>query len=107
MLKAVCIAAGLMAVTASAAVAETPQSRTIALSGVDFRNPAAVRDLYAKLKTAANAVCDSYAANGRVSAADVACTHQVLGEAVRKVDRPVLTAMYDDGAATRMASNPD
>ena len=106
MLKTLCIAAGLMALAAPAIAADSLQAPTKAVStaSVDFHNSAAVRAFYSRLKTAANMVCDSYSANSRVTQADIACAHRALAEAVRNVDRPLLTAMYENDGATRLAS---
>jgi hypothetical protein len=54
---------------------------------------------------AAQAVCDSYAANSRVTQADVACVDKALARAVRKLDRPQLTAIYEGRASTRLADS--
>jgi len=107
MLKLLC-AAGVclaLATPAGAASAPPPAERTISAAGVDFHDPDAVRDLYARLRAAADAVCDSYAANSRVTQADVACSSQALAAAVRKLDRPALTAFHGGHGPTRWADS--
>ena len=61
MLKSLCIAAGLMALAAPAVAADSlqPAAKAVTTSGVNFHDPAAVREFYKRLKIAAPAVCDS------------------------------------------------
>ena len=82
---------------AGQAFAVTPQEapQEVVNTQVDFRDQASVEALYSKLRRAAASVCDSYSANSRVTQADVACARKVLSDTVRKVDRPILTAMHD------------
>jgi UrcA family protein len=105
MLKLFCAAGAclVMASPANAASAPAPAERAVSTAGVDFRDPAAVRQLYAQLQVAAEAVCDSYAANSRVTQADVACVDKALARVVRKLDRSQLTAIYEGRASTRLA----
>ncbi len=111
MLKTLVVAAGTLALITPALAAPTrsagpqaPDVRTISTAGVDFRDPAAVSAFYRRLRDAAGAVCDSYAANSRVTSQDVACTENALAKAVRELDRPLLTALHDGGAATLLAA---
>jgi UrcA family protein len=83
---------------AGQAFAVTPAAapQWVVKAQVDFRDEASVEALYSKLRRAAASACDSYSANSRVTQADVACAHKVLDDTVRRVDRPLLTAMHDN-----------
>lgn len=71
-----------------------PPSRMVS-TAVDFRDPAAVRDLYGRLAKTAEQVCDSYAAMSRVTAADRACASKALADAVERLNQPAVTALHD------------
>lgn len=75
--------------------AEPGANQSVSVAGVNFANPSDVRDVYARITLAASSACDSYAAKGRVSAADRACADRVVADAVKLLDRPVLTAMHE------------
>lgn len=93
------LAATAAMLIAGPALAETAQdaapTRAVSIRGVDFANKDQVKHIYAKLKGAAAAVCDSGSASPRFSQTDISCTRQVVAEAVKAVNRPVLTAMYN------------
>ncbi len=88
--------AAILSTTAPAFADETADfaSRPVSAAGVDFRDRAAVQAFYARLQGAAEAVCDTYPARGRVSQEDQACVATTLAKTVRKVDRPILSALY-------------
>jgi UrcA family protein len=91
-------AAILIAGPAFAETARTVQdapAQAVSAKGVDFASRAQVKHFYAKLRGAAQAVCDSGSANPRFSATDAACQRQVMAEAVKTMDKPVLTALYN------------
>lgn len=91
---------------ASAATdAVDPPSQTVSTAGVDFHDRAAVESVYVKMTRAAEAVCNSYAANSRVTASDRACASEALAKAVHAVNQPILTALYEgDRRPTRLAA---
>jgi UrcA family protein len=90
-----CIAAGLLACGPALAASEPlPAQRAVSTVGVDFQDPAAAQAFYARLRAAADAVCDGYAVNSRVSQADVACADREVAKAVRTLNAPQLTALY-------------
>jgi UrcA family protein len=98
MLKSLCAVAGaVLALSTPAFAADDAATtvRAVPVAGIDFRDAAAVRQVYAQIQTAARTVCDSYAANSRVTAADVACAEKAVAEAVRSVDRAQLTALHE------------
>jgi UrcA family protein len=92
-------AAFAVALPAQAASPPLPAERTVSAAHVDFGDAAAVDDLYARLKAAAAAVCDGYAANSRVTRDEIVCADRALGDAVRQLNRPALSARYTRGAA--------
>lgn len=78
--------------------ANTPPSQAVVAGHVDFRDTAAVDAFYVKLARTAGQVCDSNSANARIAQADRACAQQALAVAVRKLNRPLLTARYERSA---------
>jgi UrcA family protein len=89
-------AAVLIAVPAFAAEtqAEAP-TKAISTRGVDFSNKEQVRQFYLRLNTAARAVCDAGSPVPRTFAVDAGCVRQVVADAVKAADKPVLTALYN------------
>jgi UrcA family protein len=106
MLKLICAATALLAASTPAVASDlaAPPTQVVSVAGVDFHSAAAVRQVYSQLKMAASSVCDNYAANSRVTQADVACADKAVATAVRTLDRPLLTAMYEGQVPTRLAS---
>lgn len=96
------------ALAESARAAEDAPTQTVSTKGVDFANRAEVKHFYAKLRGAAQAVCDSGSTVARVSATDAACQRQVMAEAVKGVNKPVLTALYNaQGDSSRAFAGND
>jgi UrcA family protein len=89
-------AAVLIAVPALAAEtqAEAP-TKAVSTRGVDFSNKDQVRQFYLRLNTAARAVCDAGSPVPRTFAVDAGCVRQVVADAVKAADKPVLTALYN------------
>ena len=85
---------------AGPALAETARAtdeaptQAVSTRGVDFASRDQVKHFYAKLRGAAQAVCDSGSANPRFSQEDASCVNRVMAEAVKAADKPVLTAVY-------------
>lgn len=108
-MRAVLIAAAGAAslLTAFAGVAqadERPASTRVATAQVDFRDPAAVKALYSRLRSAARDVCASpYVIATQTIDIDRACVDRTVAAAVRDVDRPMLTAMQQQRETTRTA----
>jgi UrcA family protein len=73
-----------------------PPSITVSYSDVAFGNAAGAADVYRKLKSAARKVCGLN--NGRTTLemhiAARECYESALANAVRKIDRPALTAVH-------------
>lgn len=102
---AILIAGPAFAETARA-VDEAP-TQAVSTRGVDFASKDQVKHFYAKLKGAAAAVCDSGSANPRFSMTDASCTRQVVSQAVKTVDKPVLTALYNSAQDNRALAGND
>jgi UrcA family protein len=92
------LAASAALILAGPAFAQTADdqapTQTVSTRNVDFSNKAQVSHFYAKLRGAAQAVCDSGSVNSSFSNADATCVRQVMDSAVRVANKPVLTAMY-------------
>ncbi len=103
------LAASAAILIASPALAETVRAddsaptQSVSTRGVDFANKDQVKHFYAKLKGAAAAVCDSGSANPRFSQADASCTREVVAQAVKAANKPVLTAMYNSAQDSNRA----
>jgi UrcA family protein len=92
----------LMSVDALAGDARTteakgnPPSVTVSYSDVSFGNSADAATVYRQLKNAARKVCGvdngSRSLEMRIAARD--CFDDALADAVRKIDRPTLTALH-------------
>ena len=82
--------------------AEAP-AKAVSTRGVDFSNREQVRQFYVKLHVAAQAVCDSGSPVPRAYATDAGCVRQVVADAVKAADKPVLTALYNSSADSNHA----
>jgi UrcA family protein len=75
---------------------QAPPSITVSYSEVAFGSTAGAAEVYRKLKSAARKVCGVNAGTTtlelRIAARD--CFEQALADAVRKIDRPALTAVH-------------
>jgi len=97
---AVLIAAPALAETAP--VGQDAPSQAVSTRNVDFMRRAEVKRFYAKLRGAAEAVCNTG------SAVDASCQRQVMAEAVKTMDKPLLTALYDaQGDSSRAFAGND
>jgi UrcA family protein len=98
MIKLVLAAAAALTVGAAGqafAAAEVAPTKTVAVSDVDFRDQATTRRAYVRLHRAAATACDSNSANPRIAQADRLCAKKAMAKAVAEVNRPVLTAMFE------------
>ena len=86
----------LLTVDARANEPKNLPSVTVSYSDVAFGNSAGAADVYRKLKVAARQVCGfdqgTRSLELRVAARD--CFEEALADAVRKIDRPTLTALH-------------
>ncbi len=83
-------------------LADQPETRAVSTASVNFTDEAAVKSFYARLRGAAKEVCDSYSTNPVVAQKDRACVNQIMAQAVQKMDRPLLTAMYRSNSASNV-----
>lgn len=73
----------------TARVAQDAPTQVVSTQGVDFMHRAEVKRFYAKLRGATQAVCNSG------SAVDASCQREVMAEAIKTTNKPLLTALYD------------
>jgi len=90
----------LMFATNAGAADRTATASDIAVkySGEQLGNEADAQALYKKLRSAARAVCDDNAGGHRtmeVRNRTEKCVKQVLADAVRKIDQPLLTTVHE------------
>ena len=104
------LAGPALAQTADASnIAEAP-AQAVNVRASDFSSQADVREVYAKLYQAAQTVCDAGGGQGMPHAmsTDIGCVNRAMADAVRAVNKPALTAMYDNtqgqGGASSFAS---
>jgi UrcA family protein len=94
-----CIAAVAASALLSSPIHAGEAMYTVAIAvnsvGLDLRQPAGARTMYARLQSAARIACGN---GGRVGLKPVpnfvSCYEQALGEAVRSVNRPQVTLVY-------------
>ena len=105
---AACLMTAAVAGQASAATTdhntrEASMSR-IEVGQVDFRDADQVRAFHKRLQQAALFVCGSNPEAGRDQrAADRACAEKAMGDAVNNLNRPLLTATYQQAGAPMVA----
>jgi UrcA family protein len=90
----------LLAAGGAGAADRTATSADIAVkfSEVQLTSQAGAESLYKKLRAAARSVCDDNAGGHRtleVRARDQKCVNQVLADAVRRINQPMLTALHE------------
>jgi UrcA family protein len=75
---------------------ENPPSVTVSYSEVAFGDTAGAADVYRKLKRAARKVCGEPLGRQTlaVQIGTRECVEQALADAVRKIDRPMLSAVH-------------
>ena len=94
------LAASAALLIAGPALADTVRAAdgapTLAVStkGVDFSNPAQVKQFYAKLRGAIASVCDA-GSNANFARENAACASAVTAQAIKAADKPMLTALYN------------
>ena len=93
------VTALLLAAGSAGAADRTATSADIAVkySDVELNSEADAEALYKKLRSAARAVCDDNAGGHRtleVRNRAERCTNQVLADAVRRINQPMLTALH-------------
>ena len=71
-------------------------TRVLNFHNVDLNNPAAAQEFYLKLVSAAQHVCDSDSSLPFVLEQDRACVKSTLADAVARLDKPTVTALYND-----------
>ena len=94
------VTAMLLAAGNAGAADRTATSADIAVkfSEVQLNSEADAENLYKKLRSAARAVCDDNAGGHRtleVRTRAEKCVNQVLADAVRRINQPMLTALHE------------
>ena len=87
----------LLTVDARATDSQTnPTSVTVSYSDVAFGTSAGAADVYRKLKAAARKACGEYAGSRtlEMQIATRDCVDAALADAVRRIDRPKLSALH-------------
>jgi UrcA family protein len=91
------LAASAALLIAAPAFAETAAQdapvQAVSAKGVNFANREQARRFYVKLQVAAASVCN----------ADASCAREVMAQAVKAADKPVLTALYNAGGDSSRA----
>jgi UrcA family protein len=98
------VTAMLLAAGNAGAADRTATSADIAVkfSEVQLNSEADAEILYKKLRSAARTVCDDNAGGHRtleVRTRAEKCVNQVLADAVRRIDKPMLTALHETRTA--------
>jgi len=96
--------AAASALMGGSALAET-QAVKVDAGRTDFADRAQVRQLYARLTTAALRVCQTEDDKLYGAKPDKACVDATVAEAVKHVDQPRLTAMLPGSRATLTATD--
>jgi UrcA family protein len=98
------VTAMLLSAANAGAADRTATSADIAVkfSEVQLDSEADAENLYKKLRSAARTVCDDNAGGHRtleVRTRAEKCVNQVLADAVRRIDKPMLTALHETRTA--------
>jgi UrcA family protein len=104
MMFAAAAVAALLGGQAFAADAST--SVAVNTQGVNYNDRAAVQQLYTRINVAAVKACETPSQNRYIRQADQSCVDKAVADAVRKTDRPLLTAAYQGAVSSNaMATN--
>jgi len=107
MTKIIFAAAACAALMSGSAMAEQVQTAFVSAKGVDFNDRAQVQALYAKIEAAARQACSLNSPNPALAAPEQDCVRSALADTVQRLDRPVLTAVYDRAATQRALATND
>ncbi|HTI67951.1 MAG TPA: UrcA family protein [Caulobacteraceae bacterium] len=100
---ATCLLAGAVAGQVQAADRDASAERLV-VGNVDFRDAGQVRAFHKRLQQAALFVCGvSSEADREQREADRACAEKAVRDAVNSLDRPLLTATYQQAGAPMIA----
>jgi UrcA family protein len=80
---------------AATPVADQPQTVLLTPGRVDFADAGQVQTLYTRINAAARNACSLRSADALQAIPDRGCIDRAVAEAVRRLDRPVLTAAYE------------
>ncbi len=97
--------AAAVALLASSAFAGESKSVAVSTVGTDFHNRVEVQSFYSRISLAAQDACRIDSTNKYVASSDTDCVRRAISDAVKSADRPLLTAIYQNGNLTALASN--
>jgi UrcA family protein len=104
-LGAAIAACTLFAGDAAATDPEVTVAYQVSTQGLDLNKPSGARELYTRLKHAADVVCThGMRIDLAPSSNQQACYEQALGQAIRNVKRPLLTEVYLETHTLREAA---
>ena len=95
----------LVCAVPGAALAETsPQSlsKSVAYGDLDLDSPAGARELYARLRTAANVVCKPFRSLALGNSGFRECYDDALAKAVTQINKATLTKLYRSNGTARV-----
>jgi UrcA family protein len=80
---------------AAPAVLDQPQTATLDAGRVNYNDRAQVQTLYERINAAARDACSLRSADPLQAIPDRSCMDRAVAEAVRHINRPVLTAAFE------------
>lgn len=75
------------------------ESRTVKFADLDISNPSGAHTLYRRIRAAAQVVCSYYFFATDTDKAG--CVRDATADAVKKINQPALSAVYNANAAAR------
>lgn len=82
-----------------AAADPSAESRTVKFADLDLSNPSGAHTLYRRIRAAAQVVCSYYFFATDTDKAG--CVRDATADAVKKINQPALSAVYNANAAAR------
>ena len=99
MTKILFVAAAAAALLSGQAMADETHSAAISTAGVDFNNRAQADRVYERIAATARDVCSMHSSNPVLARPEAECVSHAVAQAVRNVNRPLVTAAYERDAA--------
>ncbi len=98
MTKILFAAAAAAAILSGQAMADEVHTAVVKTTGVDFNNRTQADRVYARIAATARDVCTMNSSNPTFARPEAACVDQAIAQAVRNVNRPLVTAAYERNA---------
>lgn len=99
MTKMLFAAAAIAALLSGQAMADEIHTAVVNTAGVDFNNRAQADHVYGRITATARDICSVNSPNPVLARPDAECMRQAVAQAVRNVNRPLVTAAYERDAA--------